>query len=217
MQELNSAEDRFQQEWQQTANSPLKRRLAAFSLGQLYLQTAHYDKLIAAFAPAFYTETDDLLRMVLAIHLLQASIECAQDQEPWVEALITVITGKEAFNDFFELKQFVGDCDHHEYIVMILKRANQQVLEKYLEPVIEGLGEASVIAQVSMLQTIFDLLFPDQAALEAVIPIRKKALLAIADLQDDPEQLAWNKKFFTYNDYNFPCDPNVLRLLASRG
>jgi len=188
-----------------------KRSFAAFLQGQVYLFTNQHQKLIARFAPAFNTEEDALVKLVLAIHLVLATKEEAQ--HPWIAALIAALADSDAFDDFHTLQPFIGSYDLFEYIRMVLGFANRQVVEENFEWVIERLDKAYDIEQICLFQAIFELLFSDKSSLQDITPIRQKALLAAATVMENVKKQADNRKLF--EGYGLPSDPDKLRQLAA--
>jgi hypothetical protein len=203
----------FIEEWHRTENTTLRRAYAAFALGDLYIQTKQSKKLVTAFTDAFAAETDTLVRLVLAIQLVTADKKEADGT--WLAELIGALTDPDAVDEnFYELQPFIGDFDVQEYLLMVLGYANPDVLEKNIEPVIEILPAAGMLKQETLLQAVFSVLFQKKSALKSITPIRKKALLAAAEVADQHKNLLNHQEIF--ESFNLPHDSYKLRKLADK-
>lgn len=203
----------FIQEWHRTDNATLRKAYAAFALGDLYIQTKQPQKGITAFTEAFVTEADSLVRLVLAIQLVTAAKKEADGA--WLAELIGALTDPDAVDEnFYELQPFIGDFDVQEYLLMVLGYANPDVLEKNIEPVIEILPAAGMLKQETLLQAVFSVLFQKKSALKNITPIRKKALLAAAEVADQHKNLLNHQEIF--ESFNLPHDSYKLRKLAGK-
>jgi hypothetical protein len=203
----------FIEEWHRTENTALRRSYAAFALGDLYIQTKQSQKLVTAFTDAFATETDTLVRLVLTIQLVTAAKNEADGA--WLAELIGALTDPDAVDEnFYELQPFIGDFDVQEYLLMVLGYANPDVLEKNIEPVIEILPAAGMLKQETLLQAVLSVLFQKKSALKSITPIRKKALLAAAEVADQHKNLLNHQEIF--ESFNLPHDSYKLRKLADK-
>jgi hypothetical protein len=203
----------FIQEWHRTENTTLRRAYAAFALGDLYMQTKQSEKLVTAFTEAFVTETDTLVRLVLAIQLVTAAKKEAD--EAWLTELIGALTDPDTVDEnFYELQPFIGDFDVQEYLLMVLGYANPDVLEKNIEPIIDTLPAAGMLKQETLLRAVFSVLFQKKSALKSITPIRKKALLAAAEVADQHKNLLNHQEIF--ESFNLPHDSYKLRKLADK-
>ena len=201
----------FIQEWHRTDNTSLRRAYAAFALGGLYILTEQPKKGIPAFAEAFATETNILVRLVIAIQLVMAAQRDA-DAAWLTELIVALIDPGTVDESFYKLQPFIGDFDVQEYLLMILRYANPDVLEKNIEPIIEILPSAGMLKQEMLLRTIFYVLFRKESALQRMTPKHKKALLAAAEVVDQHRNLLNHKEVF--ERFNLPYDPYKLRELA---
>lgn len=203
----------FIAEWHKTENSILRRAYAAFVLGELYIQTKQTPKLITAFSNAFVTETNSFVRLVLAIQLVTAAKKEAD--AVWLAELLSALTDPDTVDEnFYQLQPFVGSLDVQEYLLIILGYANPDVLEKNIEPVIEVLPSADMLKQETLLGAIFSVLFNKKAALKNITPIRKKALLAAAEVVDKQPDFLNHKEIF--ENFNLPHNSYKLRQLADK-
>ncbi|HEX6427038.1 MAG TPA: hypothetical protein VF008_05100 [Niastella sp.] len=202
----------FIRERQRTANSLLRRAYATFSLGSLYLYTKQQETLVTHFSAAFLTEPDKLVRMVMAVYLVFATKQDAQDT--WLAELIGALSDPDSVSDdFYSLQPFIRGCDVQEYVVMILGHGKQEVLESNMEGVINALLNANSMKQVMLFKAIFAILFSNESALSDITPIRKKALLAAAAVIDAHPNFVNHSEVF--RDYNVPYDSYKLRQLAT--
>lgn len=116
----------FIRERQRTTNNLLRRAYATFSLGSLYLFTKQEEKGIAHFSAAFPTETDKLVRLMMAVYLVLAAKKEAQDS--WIAELKAALTDPDQVSDeFYRLQPFIGGYDVQEYVLMTLGHAKQEV------------------------------------------------------------------------------------------
>ncbi|WP_146154425.1 hypothetical protein [Chitinophaga ginsengisoli] len=201
----------FIREWQRTDNTTLRRAYAAFALGDLYIQTKQHPKGITVFTEAFAAETNTLVRLVLAIQLVTAAKKEAD--AIWLAELIGALTDPEAVDEnFYKLQPFIGDFDVQEYLLMVLGYANPDVLQKNIEPIIEIMPSVGMLKQETLLRAVFSVLFQKRSALKSITPIRKKALLAAAEVADQHKNLLNHKEIF--ESFNLPHDSYKLRKLA---
>jgi len=111
------------QEWQHLAHSPIRRGYTLFCLGFFYKLAWENEKMRAHFSRAFLTETDPLLRVILAIFLVEASKDNAV--ESWVTELITTLVKSDAVMDSLDnMQPFTGVEGVLEYLLTILDDTN---------------------------------------------------------------------------------------------
>jgi len=208
---MPETETLFIRERKRTANSLLRRAYATFSLGSLYLYTKQQEKLVDHFSAEFLVETEPLVRLVMAVYLIFATKQEAQ--EIWFAELIAALIDPDSISDdFYSLQPFIRGYDVQEYALMMLGHAKQEVLESNIEGVIDTLPNAGSLKQVTLFKAIFAVLFPNNSALNDITPIRKKALLAAAAVIDAHPNFVNHSEVF--RDYNVPYDSYALRQLA---
>ena len=210
---LPETEALFIRERERTANNLLRRAYATFSLGALYLYTQQQEKLVTYFSAAFVTETDKLVRFILAVYLVYTTKKEAQDV--WLAELLGALTDPDSIDDvYYSLHPYVSGSDVQEYALMVLGHSNQEVLESNMEGVIATLPDAGSLKQVSLFKAIFAVLFPNKEALNEITPVRKKALLASAAVIDAHPNFVNHSEVF--DDYNLPYHSYQLRQLAAK-
>jgi len=210
---IPEGENILKQEWLNPLHSDFRKAYAAFSLGDFYLNAKQEEKLIAEFSAAFPTETNKLLRLVLAIQLASATKKEALD--PWLAELAEALTSPEAIEeDFDKLQPFIADFDVQEYVLMVLESAGKEKLEAHMDLLVEALPGAHALKQVTLFEVMFPILFPNRAALKKNTPVRKKALLAAAAVIDAHPGFLNHKEVFI--ECEIPYDSNKLRQLAAQ-
>jgi hypothetical protein len=124
---IEETEPFLMQEWQNTAHLRVRRGYAIFSLGAFYTIRKEDKKLVEIFSAAFNTETDSFLRFALAVHLVQATREKAEDK--WLaETLVAVANPERISEDFFSMRPFIGYSNVQTYSMTVLEKANHQTL-----------------------------------------------------------------------------------------
>jgi hypothetical protein len=207
----------LQQEWQHTEYSQIRRGYTLFCLGSFYALADEDEKMEAHFSPAFLTETDPFLRLILAIFLVKASNDDAQDN--WVTEIINTLVNPDAVMDgrFDSMQPFTGDDDTPEYLLKMLDYTNPAALTKNIGSIIMALSSFELYYQRTLLLAICCVLFGDEydATSETKItPVRKNALLALADLgEKDPDFLKYHSNMLL--KYGLPDDTEQLRKLAN--
>lgn len=213
-QKTPEAEALFIQEWHRSSNSSLRRAYAVFSLGELYMAVKDTAKLMSFFSEAFSTEEDNLVKFILAIKLV--TVSRSEAEEKWVTELLAVLADTKAIdNQFYQLQPYFANYGAQEYILMLLGYAKPVSLEKSIEPVIEKLPDMGLLELITVLRTLFSVLFSDELALEEITPVRSKALLAAAEVVDKHLNFLNHKEVF--DDFNIPYDSYKLRQLAGKG
>ncbi|SEW11351.1 Antitoxin component YwqK of the YwqJK toxin-antitoxin module [Chitinophaga sp. YR573] len=214
---IEETEPFLMQEWQNTAHSRVRRGYAIFSLCAFYTIRKENKKLVEVFSAAFNTETDSFLRFALAGQLVLATREKAEDK--WLaEILVALANSGPISEDFFSMRPFIGYSNVQTYSMTVLAKANPQALAKTLakniEPVIDALPMVESREQRTHLQAIFAILFENvKSALENITPVRKKALLAAANVVlNDPAGFINHKEVF--DSYGLPHDAFALIQLA---
>lgn len=214
---IEEAEPFLMQEWQNTAHPRVRRGYAIFSLGAFYTIRKENKKLVEVFSAVFNTETDSFLRFALAVQLVLATREKAEDK--WLaETLVALANPEPVSQDFFNMRPFIGYSNVQIYSMTVLGKANPQTLAKTLakniEPVIDALPMVNSQVQATHLRAIFAILFEDvKSALENITPVRKKALLAAANVVlKDPDGFINHKEVF--DAYGLPHDGFALIQLA---
>jgi hypothetical protein len=205
-------EQLLMQEWQQTNHSRARRGYALFSLCAFYTVRKQNKKAVDIFSAAFVIEKDVFLRFAMAAHLVLATREEAQDT--WLAELVLALADRKEIisEDYYSMTPFISDCDAEEYILIVLQKAGPDTLEKNIEPLIDALPTVNTLKQTTYLHTIFSVLFQDESALENITPIRKKALLAAAEVvMKDPGFINHKEVFDTFH---LPHDAYALKQLA---
>jgi antitoxin component YwqK of YwqJK toxin-antitoxin module len=207
------AENFFIQEWRNVNNPKLRRAYAAFALGHLYVYTKQSKKLISTYGAAFPDEKEPLVRLILAIRLVAGAGKKAKDE--WLSELIPVLSNPDSVDsDFYEIQPFIGGTEADEYALMILEYAKREVLEKNIEPIIDILPDSDIFKQESLLRAIFAILFKADDALSNITPMRKKALLAAAEVA--AQHVGWINHSEIFREYDLPHDAYELRQLAEQ-
>jgi len=115
------------QECQNTAHPRVRRGYAIFSLGAFYTIRKENKKPVEVFSAAFNTETDRFLRFALAVHLVLATREKAEDK--WVAELLAALANPGPISeDFFSMRPFIGYSNVQTYCNTVLEKANHQTL-----------------------------------------------------------------------------------------
>lgn len=201
----------FIQEWQNVDNSKLRRAYAAFTLGHLYVYTEQSEKLISTYSEAFLLEKEPLVRFVIAIRLVAGAAHDAKDE--WIAELLPALSDPDSIDEeFLEIQPFVAGSEVDEYALMILGFTKPEALEKNIEPIIDILAESDALKQESLLRGIFSVLFQEEDALNDVTPMRKKALLAAADVA--AQHVGYINHSDIYREFGLPHDAYQLRELA---
>ncbi|NLR68955.1 hypothetical protein HGH92_31930 [Chitinophaga varians] len=200
------------EESRNTSYSSTRRGYAVYSLSGFYLNKDQRDRLLTSFSAALGAEGDAFVRFVLAAQLVL--LTGAEAEDAWLTELLHALADHEALDhDFGNMMPFIGNIDNaHEYILAVLRQSRPDVLEKNILPIIEALPAADSFKQISYLQTIFAVLFSDEAALEDMTPVRKKALLAAADAA--AKSPGFVNLLEVFREYGLPHDAYALRQLA---
>jgi hypothetical protein len=203
----------FIREWHALSNPPIRRAYAAFALNHLYIYTKQQTKLISTYADALEKESVPLVRLVIAMSLVAATREEAQDA--WLAELIPALSKPAGVDDaFYKLQPFIGDADADEYILTILSFAKGDVLERNIEPIIDALPGSTIFKQETLLRAIFSVLFNTKHAQKNITPMRKKALLIAAEVVDAHVTLVTHSEIF--EEFSLPYDASKLRKLAEK-
>lgn len=206
-----ATEQLLMQEWQQTTHSRARRGYAIFSLCAFYTIRKQNNKTVEVFSAAFVIEKDVFLRFAMAAHLVLATGEEAQDA--WLAELVLALANhKDISDDFYSMTPFISDCDTEEYLTIVLQKAGTDTMEKNIGPVIDALPAANALKQTTLLHTIFSVLFQDASALEDITPVRKKALLAAAEVVMKDPGFINHKEVF--DSFDLPHDAYALKQLA---
>lgn len=202
------------QEWNNTDHSHQRRNFAAFSLGQYYLINKQSEKLLTLFSASLQTETDKMLRLIMAIHLVMASQK--QAQAAWLSELLIALTVTEGveYDDFYALSPYTTGTDVSEYVLMVLGHAKKEVLEENIFVLINMLSEANALKQVTLLQALFSILFPKGAQLKKYSPAQQQTLLAAVTVIDQQPDFVNHMEVF--RNYDVPYDSYELRQLAAK-
>ncbi|SEW29177.1 hypothetical protein SAMN05428988_4040 [Chitinophaga sp. YR573] len=206
----------LQQEWQHTEYSQIRRGYTLFCLGRFYELADENEKMEAHFSPAFLTETDPFLRIILAIFLVKASDDDAQDN--WVAEIINTLVNPDVVMDgrFDSMQPFTGEDDTPEYLLKMLDYTNPAALTKNIGSIIMALPSFELYYQNTLLLAICCVLFGDEyaTAQKKITPLRKNALLTLADLgEKDPDFLKHHSNMLL--QYGLPDDAEQLRQLAN--
>jgi hypothetical protein len=205
-------EEFFIQEWHNINNPKLRRAYAAFALGHLYVYTKQSKKLISTYGAAFPEEKVPLVRLIIAIRLVAGAQHEAKDE--WLSELIPVLSDPDRVDqEFYRIQPFIAGSEADEYALMILGFANPEVLEKNIEPIIDILPDSDAIKQESLLRAIFSVLFKADDSLVNITPMRKKALLAAAEVA--ARHVGWVNHSEIFHEYDLPHDAYELRQLAA--
>jgi hypothetical protein len=199
-------------EWQNTAHASDRRAYAVYSLSDFYVLRQENDKLINTFGTAFATEKNTFVRFVMAAQLTLLKRKEAQDV--WLSELLQALTNHEDIEeDYGNMIPFIGGIyDIKEYILILLRKSRPETLEHNIEPMIATLPTLNWQQQLTYFRTIFAVLFKDEDALEHITPIRKKALLAAAEVVAHDPGFINRKEVF--DAYGVPHDVYQLRQLA---
>jgi len=198
-------------EWHNTAKSSSGRGYALYSLCYYYLLKRQSDKLIATLSAAFDGETNIFLRFIMSAYLVALTKDKAQDN--WLtELLLRLADHQSIYHDFGDMVPYTRDGDVQRYIWEILSKAKPEVLEQNIGPVIDKLPTVDILSRITYFRVIFDVLFPEPAALQEITPARRKALLVAADeVIKDPGFL--NRKE-VFDEFGIPHDAYALKQLA---
>lgn len=202
------------QEWNNTAHTAQRRQFAAFLLARYYLNSKQPAKLVSMFSEALQTETDKLLRLIMAIHLVLATKK--QAQAAWLSELLQALTDPDAahYDDFYALTPYTTGTDVSEYALMVLGHAKKAVLEDNIFVLINMLPESNSLKQVTLLQALFSVLFPDGVELNKFSPAQQQTLLAAATVIDQHPNFVNHMEVFS--NFNIPYDTYELTQLAAR-
>jgi len=203
--------DQFKAVWNHTGYSPFRRSYAVFLLGLLYLRNRQEEFLIDEFAPALDNIQEPLIRVVMLIHLVTAAKSGAA--ESWCKELIHLLGDAENIgDDFSRLRTLTGGYDLQEYILMLFRYANPEILSANIDMVIDMLPDVNSLKQETLLHTILSVLFPEPDSVEDLTPIRQKALLAAAALVDT--DVIFVNHTSLLRDYGLPTTTPELKKLA---
>jgi hypothetical protein len=199
------------QEWQHNASNNARRGYALHALCHFYIINDQTDQLINMLATAFDNETNVFLRFTLATYLVQSSQENAESS--WLAELQHALADVNAINqDFGSMIPFTGNGDLEEYIILLLSKVHPEALEKNIASMIEALPTLHELKQVKFFRAIFAVIFRERTDLQNITPIRKKALLAAADIVlKDPRFV---NRIEVFKAYGLPHDTYSLRQLA---
>ncbi|SEW39348.1 Antitoxin component YwqK of the YwqJK toxin-antitoxin module [Chitinophaga sp. YR573] len=201
----------FIQEWQNTTYPLVKRGYALFSLCYSYMLKKQSTKLIATLSPSFDTEANVFLRYVMAAYLVAAAGKKAQDE--WLKELLSVLADHSSLQDEFgKMQPYTNDSDIQLYTLKMLFRANPDMLEQHIEPLINTLPDVDILKRLTYFELIFAVLFKKKTALKDITPMRKKALLVAADEVEKDPGFVNRKEIF--DQYNIPHDASKLKNLA---
>jgi hypothetical protein len=115
---------------------------------------------------------------------------------------------------FYKLQPFIGYTDADEYILTILSFAKRDVLERNIEPIIDALPDSTTFKQETLLRAIFSVLFNTKHGQKNITPIRKRALLAAAEVVDAHVTPVNHREIF--EEFSLPYDASKLRKLAEK-
>lgn len=198
-------------EWHDTIKSTSRRGYALYSLCYFYLLKEQSDKLIATLSAALDGETNIFLRFIMSAYLVALTNDNAQDN--WLaELLLRLADHQSIYQDFGDMVPYVRHGDVQRYILQILSKAKPEVLEQNIGPVIDKLPTVDMLTRITYFRVIFDVLFPEPAALKDITPARRKALLRAADeIIKDPGFV--NRKE-VFDEFGIPHDAYALKQLA---
>ncbi|MCY1065809.1 hypothetical protein OV090_13600 [Nannocystis sp. RBIL2] len=183
--------------------TPADRGRAAMGLGM----TASKEASRAAFEAAFAAESDPMVRFLLAVLLGSRAKKPAPE---WIAAIEPyAIDGSPIEDSFTELAPFFeGD-------VATVARANlpEEVLARHMDALTETLREQDPLSQVTTLETLFFVLFPDGEP-ERLSEVQRRALRACADVVDAFPNFVNHSEVF--QEFDLPYDSFELRQLAER-
>jgi hypothetical protein len=187
-------------EWQDHTHSPVRRGYAAFTLAKLYTP----ENLIISFTPAFNSETDPFVRLILALNLVSAAGTAAD--EAWINYLLDAFNdGIELNEDFQYMDPFGKYMDIWEYILALLPAHTIQI--------IASLPALPREQQTPLFTAICSVLLNEDAFIEMEL-ITREALLAIADVvEEDPDFFDRNGELFW--KHNIPQHAHKIRELAN--
>lgn len=186
-------------EWQDHKYPAVRRGYAAFALAQLYTP----ENLITSFTPAFNTETDPFVRLILALNLVAAAGEKAAAS--WITYLLDALHNGIALNeDFRHMDPFRKYMNIWEYILALLPA--------YTTQIIAGLPTMPRVQQAPLFTAICAVWLGEEAYIEMEDSTRE-ALVAIANVVgEDPGFFDHHGELFW--DHNIPQHPHKIRELA---
>ncbi|MFB6456460.1 hypothetical protein ACE38W_14400 [Chitinophaga sp. Hz27] len=178
----DASEQFFLQEWQDTSNSSSCRGYAAFSLSNFYFLREQSEKILHTYSVAIANEANEFVRFVMAAQLVL--LTGAEAQDAWLMELLAALANQDVLDqDFDDMVPFVGEFDNvQEYILAVFGKSRPDFLENNISPIIDELTAMPALKQVNYLRIIADAIFPDENALKDITPIRRKVLLAAADI-----------------------------------
>ena len=199
-------------EWQNTSHTRVRRSYALFTLGSWYAFNEEAKKMIATFSPALLTETDALIRLILAVYLVAATNKEADER--WLAVLVTTLTdAAEIRDDFDTMKPFRGESILEEYVLALLYDKAPEVLDKNITSIIAQLPAINHLKHSPLFEAICTMLLSN-GRMENIEPLTKKILLAIADMVEKaPDFIAKEKNWF--KNYNIPTHVAHIRDLAA--
>lgn len=203
--------DYFKKVFENTGYSAFRRSYAAFLLGLLRLRNGQESMLIGELTPALNTIKDPMIRVVMLIHLITATKQEAATS--WNNELLRFLAAPEELTgEFSRLRTLTGGYDLQDYILMLFRYANPEVLENNISPIIDMLPQVNKVKQETLLHTILSVLFPAPTSKDDITPLRKKALLATAAAIDTA--VIYVNLTGLLRDYGLPATAAELRELA---
>ncbi|MDC0716942.1 hypothetical protein [Nannocystis bainbridge] len=183
--------------------TPGERGRAAMGLGM----TASAEASQAAFEAAFAVESDPMVRFLLAV-LLDSRAE--EPAPAWIAAIEPyVIDGSPIDEAMVALEPFFrGDAAE-----VARDHLPDEVLAQHMGGLIAVMHEQDPLSQVTTLETLFGVLFPDGEP-EQLSPVQRRALRACADVVDAFPNFVNHAEVF--GDFDLPYDSFELRQLAER-
>lgn len=140
-----------------------------------------------------------MLRIVLALQLVEDT--------PAYEYIAVLVDAFTLNADYDSLYPFIRG-DMRTEILKTIYNIDPALLQKHIEIVITALPSASPIDQTILLGAIFTALFPEYEALEDITSIRKKALLAVAEIINP--RINYVNHGEVFREYNIPYNKQAL-------
>jgi len=178
----------------------------------MYAFNGETEKMIARFSPAFKTEIDALVRLILAVYLVAATKEEADER--WLATLLTTLVNASTLRDDFDnMKPFRGESFLEEYILAILHDLTPEVLAQHIASIIAQLPAISGSEHAPLFEAICTILLSGNA-LPYMEPLTKKVLLAIADMVEKGPDFV-DKEEDWFKNYCIPTHADHIRDLAA--
>ncbi|MCS3802116.1 hypothetical protein [Niastella sp. OAS944] len=213
--DLPETETFLQREWQNTTHPDVRRGYALYCLGWLYYLAEDDEKINAQFIPAFHTETNTLLRVILAIFLIKISEDNAEDS--WVTEIINTLVNKDAaLLDLDSMQALIGEDGSPEFLVNFLQNTDPAAMARHIRTVIMAMPTHDHSYQETLLLAIRLVMFADTYIDYKKVRTEgsRNTLLALAELgEKDPDFLKRHSKLLL--ELDVPPNAQQIRELAA--